>query len=191
MKLDYSIDRTIKGFAIIALLLMTHISSVSAQTKYLVKPGDVLSISVWKEADLTAEITVHPDGTFTLPLVGEILANGRPVIDIQKDIKKSLNRFIPEAIVTVGLKSSVGSQIYVIGQVNLAGVYAISHPTDVMQALSLAQGLSAYAAKNKIRILRRSDGSQVAIPFKYGEVIKGENLKQNILLHNGDVVVVP
>jgi len=162
-----------------------------AQAAYLVQPGDTLLISVWKEPDLTGPVVVHPDGTFGMPLIGQITASGRSSLQIRDEIASKLNKFIPESVVTVGLQETVGSSIYVIGQVNRPGVFVVKQPTDVMQALSLAQGMTAYASKNKIKILKRENGVQKATGFRYGDVAKGTNLEQNILLQNGDVVVVP
>lgn len=168
-----------------------HVGDVFAESEYKVQPGDVLSLSVWKEPDLTRDIMIHPDGTFTVPLVGEIRASGRSIMDIQQDIAETLKRYIPEPIVTIGLAETIGTKIYIIGQVTSPGAYTVNQPTDVMQALSLASGMTAYASVNKIRILRRNKDEQIAINFRYGDVAKGERLEQNILLQNGDVVVVP
>lgn len=174
------------------LIWFLGISNASGQaTHYNVQPGDVLSVSVWKEPDLTGEVIVHPDGTFTVPLVGEIQARDRSIEAIRQDVAKSLSRYIPDPIVTIGLKATVGTKIYIIGQVNTPGAYTVNQPIDVMQALSLASGMTPYAAVNKIRILRRNTDEQIAIRFRYGDVAKGEKLDQNILLQDGDVVVVP
>lgn len=162
-----------------------------AQSVYIVKPGDTLGVAVWKEEELTGDVIVRPDGLFSMPLAGEIRASGRTISVIEKEISEKLKKFIPEAIVTIGLRESVGANIYVIGQVNTPGVFNVTQPTDVMQALSLAQGMTAYASVNKIKILRRDGESQVAIGFRYGDVLKGQKLEQNIILQNGDVVVVP
>ena len=172
-------------------MLIAGLDLVSAQTQYLVQPGDVLGILVWQEPDLTSDVTVHPDGLFTSPLIGELQASNRPISEIQKDVTKSLNRYIPDPTVTISLKESVGNQIYVIGQVNSPGVFNVTQLPDVMQALSLAGGMTAYASQNKINILRRDNEKQTAIGFRYGDVEKGESLEQNIILQHGDVVVVP
>ncbi|MGI9317416.1 MAG: polysaccharide biosynthesis/export family protein [bacterium] len=176
---------------IIIIIAGSNIQLAESQDRYKVQPGDTLSVSVWKEPDLSGDVTVHPDGTFSVPLVGEILAENRSVPEIQQDVTEALIRYIPEPIVTIGLRETVGTKIYIIGQVNTPGAYIVTQPTDVMQALSLASGMTVYAAQNKIRILRRTGEEQIAIKFRYGDVAKGESLDQNILLQNGDVVVVP
>jgi len=186
-----SLNRFLPAICIALAVQIASLTSAQAQDTYLVQPGDELAVSVWKEPDLTGDIVVHPDGTFAMPLIGMIRASGRTTSEVQAEIKENLQKYIPEPIVTIGLKQSVGRRIYVIGQVNAPGSFTVTQPTDVMQALSLAQGMTPYAAGNKIRILRRTGDTQEAIGFRYSDVEKGEKLGQNIVLKNGDVVVVP
>ena len=163
----------------------------TAQEPYLIQPGDTLVVSVWQEPDLTGEVVVHPDGTFSVPLAGSIQASGRSTLDVEQTVAEKLTKFVPDPIVTVGLEETVGRTVYVIGQVNEPGAFNVSQPIDVMQALSLAEGMTAYASENKIKILRRTGDTQNAIDFRYGDVEKGRDLEQNILLEDGDIVVVP
>jgi polysaccharide export outer membrane protein len=157
---------------------------------YAVKPGDVLLVSVWKEPDLQQEVLVRPDGGFSFPLAGEVNARGMSVAAIQEELAGRIEKFIPDPVVTVSLRQIVGNQVFVIGKVNNPGAFTMTGETDVMQALSIAGGTTPFAAVNDIRILRREEGVQRAIPFRYGEVEAGENLNQNIILRSGDVVVV-
>ncbi len=177
------------------LCISCFLPTASAQQEgnaYIIQAGDVLEISVWREADLTREVLVRPDGGMSFPLVGNILATDKSVTDIQQEIAERLATYIPEPVVTVSVKEIKGNSIYVIGQVNLPGEYVATRRMDVMQALSLAGGMTAYASGNKIKILRRdNDSKQIAIRFRYDDVAKGENLEQNIVLQGGDVVVVP
>jgi polysaccharide export outer membrane protein len=158
---------------------------------YLVNPGDVLAVIVWKEEDLQREVIVRPDGMFSFPLAGEIRAQGRSVEQIRAAIAQSLSRYIPDPVVTVSTQQILGNKVYVIGQVNRPGEFVVNPQVDVMQALSLAGGTTPFADLNSIRILRRSGGQQRAIGFNYGEVEKGKRLEQNIVLQPGDVLVVP
>lgn len=159
---------------------------------YLLQPGDVLSISVWKEADLqAAEVLVRPDGGVSFPLAGEQAAAGRSVEALRHAIEERLGKYIPDPVVTVAVKAIGGNRVYVIGKVNRPGEYPFARPIDVMQALSEAGGATPFAALGDIRILRRINGKQIALSFSYNEVVKGRNLTQNILLESGDTVVVP
>jgi len=158
---------------------------------YQIQPGDILQISVWKEEDLVQEVIVRPDGFISFPLVGEAEAAGRSVDEVRALITERLNKYIPDPVVTVSIGQLTGNRVYVIGKVNRPGEFPMVRYVDVMQALSMAGGTSTYAALNKIKILRRENGRLEAIPFRYGDVEKGENLDQNIVLKPGDVVVVP
>jgi polysaccharide export outer membrane protein len=159
---------------------------------YLVQAGDILLVSVWKEPELQREILVRPDGSFSMPLAGNVTARGRPVADIEREIASRIARYIPEPVVTVSVLKVQGNSIHVIGKVAKPGELIMNDDVDVMQALAMAGGTTPFADLNDIVVLRRQpDGSQVAIQFHYGEVEKGRNLEQNILLRSGDVVVVP
>lgn len=158
---------------------------------YLIQPGDMLQVTVWKEQDLTGEVLVRPDGGLSFPLVGDVIAAGKPVDALREEFVKRLKRYIPDPVVTIALKQIGGNEIYVIGRVQRPGSYPFVRPLDVMQALSLAGGGTPYAALNSIVILRRDHGGQEAIPFHYSEVAHGRDLAENILLQSGDTVVVP
>lgn len=159
--------------------------------EYKVQPGDVLSISVWKEEDLTRQVIVRPDGHISFPLAGEAGAAGHSINDLRQLITERLKKYIPDPVVTVSILQLSGNTVYVIGKVNRPGAFPIVRDVDVMQALSLAGGTSTYASLNNIKILRRENGNLSAIPFEYGDVEKGKHLEQNIILRAGDVVVVP
>lgn len=157
---------------------------------YKIGPDDVLDIAVWKEETLQRKVAVRPDGKISFPLIGEIPAASRSAEELQKEITARLQKFIPDPVVTV-VVDKVAYKIYVIGEVKNSGQYQVGHYLDVVQALALAGGLTPYAAENKIKILRRENGVETAIPFEYGKVKSGGDLKQNIILKRGDVVVVP
>jgi polysaccharide export outer membrane protein len=158
---------------------------------YLLGPEDVISISVWKDEHLTKEVVVRPDGMVSFPLVGDVPAAGRTVEDLRLDIAKRLTRYIPSAHVSVSLTKLLSYRIYVLGRVAKPGEFMVGHHTDVLQALSLAGGLTPFAAENDIKIMRRTNGEELVFEFRYGDAKKGKDLKQNILLQRGDVVMVP
>jgi polysaccharide export outer membrane protein len=158
---------------------------------YQLQAGDVLEISVWKEADLQREVLIRPDGSFTFPLAGEVDARGKTVDNVRSLLVERLQRFVPTPVVTVAVKQIGGNRIYVLGKVVHAGDFALNNTLDVMQAISLAGGVTPYAAVNDIVILRRQNGRQQAFSFHYSDVARGRNLAQNIQLESGDTVVVP
>ena len=160
---------------------------------YQIQPGDKLEISVYGEEDLQKEIAVGPDGGITFPLIGDMNAKGKTVDALRDEVRNKLKKFIPEAVVSVSIKEVVGNKVSVLGQVKTPGEYVLTGNTDVMQALSMAGGVTPFAALKKIKILRRDPVTQKqsVIKFNYADVIKGRNLEQNILLHSGDTIVVP
>jgi len=183
--------KTLTIFLALVLSAHTFAQESGQPSSYQLQPGDVLFVSLWKEEDLSLEVLIRPDGNISFPLAGEILAAGSSVERLRSQITEKLKKYIPDPVVTVAVKQLSGNIVYVIGKVNRPGQLAILRNVDVMQALSMAGGTSTYAGLNKIKILRRKNGKLTAIPFRYGEVEKGENLEQNIVLKAGDVVVVP
>ena len=158
---------------------------------YKLRPGDILQVSVWKETDLQSEVLIRPDGGLSFALAGELLAAGRTVAELTTELETRIRKFIPDAVVTVAVKAAGGNRVYVIGKVNRPGDFPLIGPIDVMQALTLAGGATPFANTNGIRILRRDASHQTSISFRYGDIARGRKLEQNILLRNGDTVVVP
>ncbi len=162
------------------------------QGSYRLNPGDVIEISVWKEPELQREVLLLPDGNIAFPLVGTVQAAGRTPDEIQAEVEERLTRFFPEPVVTVSILQVAGNKLYVTGQVNQPGQFTVDQPIDVLQAIALAGGLTAFADEDDIYVLRRAaDGSQSAIAFDYDDVTDGSDLSSNIVLQQGDVVVVP
>ena len=169
--------------------------SASAQgfngLEYRIGPEDVLHISVWKEEDLDRKVLVRPDGGVSFPLAGDIQVSGRTPIEVQDEIRARLQRYVPEAEVTVSVDKISGYTVFVLGEVQEPGQFTLGRYVDVVQALTLAGGTTPYASESKIKILRRQDGREVVYRFNFVDIERGRNLEQNIILQSGDVVVVP
>ena len=168
----------------------TEIETLADLSQYPVGPGDVLQISVWKEEELTRKLAVRPDGGISFPLIGNLQVEGLRVEQIESVIKERLANFISDPEVSVDVVA-VNHKIFVVGKVNKPGEYVTPNPVDVMQALSMAGGLTPFADEDDIKIIRRTHGQVTTFSFDYDDVSSGENLEQNILLQRGDVVVVP
>jgi len=171
-------------------------ASLAAETKalmsdYQIGPEDVLEISVWKEEGLKKEVLVRPDGGIAFPLAGDMQAAGKTARQLQQEITQRLEKFMSDPVVSVSVLKIVGNKIYVIGRVNKPGEFVAGRYVDVLQGLSMAGGLTPFAAENDIKVLRRENGKDLVFLFRYSDVKKGENLEQNITLKGGDVVVVP
>ncbi len=179
------------SFGMLLAFWILSTPAIAGEGGYILQPGDILDISVWKEEGMQSEVLVRPGGGLSFPLVGDIVAEGRTIKQLSDKVTEKLKAYIPDPVVTVSLKKIVGNTIYVLGRVNKPGEFPFISTIDVMQALSKAGGMTPYAEVDKIKILRRSNNILQAIMFNYGEVEKGEKLEQNILLKSGDVVVVP
>jgi polysaccharide export outer membrane protein len=158
---------------------------------YRVGPEDVLEIAVWHEDALKKEALVRPDGGISYPLIGEVQAAGKTVLEIREEIAKRLEKFIPDAVVSVTVLKIGSQHVYVIGKVNKPGEFPVGRYVDVLQALSMAGGLTPFADSSNIRIMRREGERQAVLPFEYDRVVRGQKLEENIQLRAGDVVVVP
>ncbi len=165
--------------------------SPNSDLGYQLGPEDVLLISVWKDEHLTREVVVRPDGLISFPLVGDVPAEGRTVEELRLDLAKRLIKYIPAVNLTVAVVKPLSYKVYVVGRVAKPGEFLVGHYTDVLQALSLAGGLTPFAAENDIKVVRRVMEQQHTFPFRYGDVRKGIDLEQNIILQRGDVVMVP
>jgi polysaccharide export outer membrane protein len=158
---------------------------------YQLQPGDLLHVVVWKETDLQSDVLIRPDGGISFALAGDLQAAGRTTDEVRADLESRVRKLIPEAVVTVEVKAVNGNRVFVIGKVNRPGDFALSRPIDVMQAISLAGGVTPFASEDRIRVLHRDGLEQKSVRFRYSEVAKGRHLEQNILLQSGDTVIVP
>lgn len=178
-------------FSILIFSLVGVLQSALADNSYRIGPGDILNISVWKEEGMQQEVLVKPDGGITFPLAGDLQASGQTTQELTEVLKQKLKRYIPDPVVTVSVLQSVSNKIYVVGKVNRPGEYKATHYMDVLQALSLAGGLTPYAESDEIKVIRRNNGDKKVFEFDYDEVISGENLEMNIILKAGDTIAVP
>jgi polysaccharide biosynthesis/export protein len=158
---------------------------------YQIGPNDVLNIYVWKEPELTRDVTVMSDGRITFPLIGELMAQGVSVTELKDTILEKLKKFLDSPEVTVIVKESKSKMIYTIGKLNKPGPYALLSEMTVLQALATAGGLAQWADEKNIVIIRRDGKKEVQLPFNYKDFIGGKNPEQNILLKSGDTIVVP
>jgi polysaccharide export outer membrane protein len=186
------------GVGTLALIIVGCLAAVGTQAQesaisaYKINPGDLLSVTVWKEEDLQRQVLVRPDGAFSFPLAGEIQATGKSVEDVRQVLVERLSEYIPDPVVTVATEAIQGNKVYVIGQVNRPGEFIAAARLDVVQALSIAGGFTPFAQKNDVLILRRRpDGTQESMNFRYNQVERGRDLQQNLVLRPGDVVIVP
>jgi peptidoglycan/LPS O-acetylase OafA/YrhL/protein involved in polysaccharide export with SLBB domain len=155
---------------------------------YVIGVADVLKVTVWKEPDLTLEVTVRPDGMITVPLLGDVPASGRTPILLASGLANGLEEFIERPRVTVSVGQATSARVYVIGQMMRPGEFPLLGRMTVLKALALAGGFKDYAKPESIVIVRED---QSVIPFNYKRVTDGKDVAQNVLLAPGDTIVVP
>lgn len=158
---------------------------------YLLNPGDIVQVSVWREDDLQLEARVLPDGSITLPLAGRVEVAGLGSTAAAQKIASQLKEYLPDPNVSVAITEIQGNMLYVLGKVARPGPAVMTGPTYVLQALSMAGGLDKFADQGAIQVVRLKDNAQVILPIDYTSLISGQDMATNFLLKPGDTLVVP
>lgn len=160
--------------------------------RYRIGPGDILQIEVWKEPEASVpSVTVRPDGSISLPILGELRASGLLAMELQQTLCQKYGEFIRNARVTVMVREINSQKIYLIGEVRREGPIRLVAPITVLQALAEAGGLTDYAKRKRIYIIRSEGDRRAFLPFDYEAVVRGEKIEQNIEMLPGDTIVVP
>ena len=151
---------------------------------------DKLSISVWKEPDLSKTVSIRPDGKITFPLVGDVQAAGRAPRQLTEDLTKLLGRFIKEPVVTVVVEEINNFKVFVLGEVTLQGALNLRRRTRLLEAIALSGGMSKFADKSNLLLLRFQDGKETRTRIDYRKVVSGEKPELNLYLKPGDTIIV-
>lgn len=158
---------------------------------FVIGPEDVLGIVFWREAELSGDVTVRPDGRITLPVLGEMTAAGLRPADLQKQITTVAGKYVNQPNVTVVVRTIHSRKIFVTGRVTSPGTFDLKGTVTVLQAIAMAGGLTEYADAKNITVLRKDAVDGQVLRFNYRDVSKGRKLEQNVVLRPGDTVVVP
>jgi len=160
---------------------------------YLIGPGDSLQVFVWRNPDLTVTVPVRPDGKISTPLVEDMVAVGKTPSKLARDIEKALSVYVksPQVNVIVTVPASVFSQIKVIGQVLHPQALPYRDGMTVLDAVLAVGGLGQFAAGNRARLVRVVNGKSQEIDIKLENLVNRGDMKQNLSLKPGDVLVVP
>ncbi len=168
-------------------------SSLTVTPDYIMGPEDVLEITVWKNADLSKQVQVRPDGRISLPLIGDVSAVGRTAAQLTEEISARLKSYMENPTVSILVREVNSYQIYVLGEVNAPGKYPLKSKTTLLQAITIAHGFTQVAARNKIVVFRfGKDGEGLnKIKASYDDIVLRDGSDQNIELKPGDQIVVP
>jgi polysaccharide export outer membrane protein len=190
-KVSVPMKRVAQLLWILWLTGTTAFAAESTPEGYRLQPGDLLQVVVWKETDLQSEVLIRPDGGISFALAGDMQAAGLTTDQLRSELETRVRVLVPGAVVTVSVKAPNGNRVYVIGKVVRPGDFPLLRPIDVMQAISMAGGVTPFANGDAIRVLHRDGTEQKSSRFRYSDVAKGRHLEQNILLQSGDTVIVP
>ena len=158
---------------------------------YVIGPDDVLTVVIWREKDLSGDVTVRPDGKISLPLLNDVTASGLTPDELRRQLTKAASKFVAEPTVTVVVKQINSRKVFITGQVSRPGPYPLAGPTTVLQLIAMAGGVLEYADKENIVVMRTEKGRTMTFRFNFKDVMKLRNIRQNIELKPGDTVIVP
>ena len=171
--------------------VVRNASAVDMSKEYLIGPEDVLDITVWKNCpDLCRTVPVRPDGKMSLPLVNDVQAAGLTPMDLRQHLTDQLSEYLPSPEVSVIVREVHNFKVAVVGSVKMAGDYEIKSQATVLELLARAQGLTEFANRDKIVVLRQNGAKTDRIKFNYRKVAEG-NDQDNFYVRAGDVIVVP
>ena len=167
-------------------------TSLIVTQDYFLGPEDVLEITVWKNADLSKQVTVRPDGRISLPLIGDITAVGKTAAQLSSDISAKLKEYKENPSVSILVKEVNSYVIYVLGEVLKPGKYPLKSKTTLLQAITIASGLTPNAARNKIVVFRftKDGGGRIKMKASYDDIVLRDGSTQDIELKPGDQIVV-
>lgn len=164
---------------------------ITPPADYVIGINDSLDVVYWQDKDMSATVVVRPDGNISLPLLNDVKAAGLTPEELRAAVVNAAGKFVEQPTVSIVVKEINSRKVYVTGQVDKPGSYPLTDATNVLQMLATAGGLSEYAKGDKITIVRRENGKDVAHKFNYKKISEGKLLEQNITLKPGDTIVVP
>jgi polysaccharide biosynthesis/export protein len=166
-------------------------STIDIAKEYLIGAEDVLDVLVWKNCpDLCRTVPVRPDGKVSLPLVNDVQAAGLTPMDLRQHLTEQLSEYIPSPEVSVIVREVHNVKVAVVGAVKMPGDYELKSPATVLELIARAQGLTEFANRDRIVVIRQTGSTTTRIAFNYGKVANGKD-EDNFYVRAGDIIVVP
>ena len=162
-----------------------------SEDDYLIGPGDLLSVDIWKEPELSKQVTVRLDGKISLPLVNDINAAGLTSAELRDRLTEKYKDFVDFPEISVTVVQSNSKKIYILGKVTTPGEYPLQKYMTVVQAISLAGGLAQWADSSDVKLIRKIKGTERTFRVDYDAIVSGEDSSQNVLLQPDDTIFVP
>ena len=158
---------------------------------YIIGPGDLIEVVVWKSEDLSGQFRVRPDGKFSMPLIGDVLAAGKTTDSINEQIQTKLELFVESPFVSTIIRETASNRVFVLGEVRTPGAYPIEGTLTVLQALALAGGFTEFAIRDRLVLIRGSGEKQQKYTLSYRKILSEPGGEFNMVLKRGDTLVVP
>lgn len=186
-----SITRRVTVLSILILSASTLFAQAPAAPEvYIIGPDDVLEVSYWKDTEHSAEVTVRPDGFISLPLINEVRASGLTPAALAQNIRTMASEFLQAPTVSVFVKRINSRKAFITGEVDKPGAYALTGPMTVLQLIAMAGGLTDFADREHIMVLRTGDAGAQSFVVNYKKLSRLQDLSQNLVLQPGDTIVV-
>jgi len=177
---------------IFILISIPTLLSAESGGSYKIGSGDILEIVTWKEPDFSREeVLVRTDGYISFPLLNDVQAAGLTPTQLKKSLEAGLKSYVSTPEVTVTIVTSGSQRFYILGEVINTGEYPLAKHLTVLQAFAIAGGFTEWASKDEIILMRRENGKDVTIRVDYKDIVKGENLEQNVKIKADDTIIVP
>jgi polysaccharide export outer membrane protein len=170
-------------------------TGVPLPVDYVIGPEDLLTVVFWREKEMSADVAVRPDGKISLPLINDVQAAGLTPEVLRQRIAEAAARYIEGPVVSVSVREIRSRKVYITGNVTKPGEYPLLGPTSVVQLIAKAGGLLEYADRERILVVRpselRAHGEPMSYRVNYDDIVRRQNLRQDIVLKPGDTVMVP
>jgi polysaccharide export outer membrane protein len=168
--------------------------AITTDTDYLIGPGDSVQIFVWHNADLTASVTVRPDGKVSIPLVEDIPCAGRTPTQLAREIEERLKKYVQDPTVTVIMGGFTGlpqQQVRIIGEATTPKTLHYRENMSILDAMIESGGLSMFASGNRTKLVRTVNGRQTTTIVRLTDLLEDGDLSVNIPLQPGDIIIIP
>jgi polysaccharide biosynthesis/export protein len=169
-------------------------TAYAGASDYRIGPGDMLSVVVWHNPDLTSQMPVRPDGRISMPLVGDVVAAGKTPMNLADELKEKLKPYLKDPLVTVTPTQFVGPfarQIRVIGEAAQPRAIPYSSSMTILDVMIAVGGLTRYAAGDRAVIVRVENGVQKTYHVHLDSLIRDGDVSQNVAVEPGDILIIP
>ena len=164
----------------------------SASPDYTIGAGDMMQIFVWRHDELTTTVPVRPDGKVSIPLVEDMVAVGKTPTALARDLEAELAEFLRTPKVNIIVtQQGVANQIQIVGNVSAPKAISYRDGIRLLDAMIAVGGLDDFAAGNRAKLVRQVDGRSVECQVKLKDLLTDGDVKQNVALYPGDVIIVP